>query len=105
MTNTRLLFYAAFAICPLWAAVAFAHPSFDGEPASAVSSALAAPKKTAPQVPTKASHVDAKAAAGTNKRQSASEASAQSPYHLSHTPHRLDSYQNAVTPPPSADER
>jgi len=109
MTITRLFFYATFATCPLWATVAVAHPSPQDAPAAAASvSAPAAPfasKKPASHVATKSSQVDAKPAGGTGKMASSPEASANAPYHLSHTPHRLDSYQNAVTPPPSTNER
>jgi hypothetical protein len=103
MTITRVLFYATLATCPLWAGVVTAHPTPDGTPAAAASvAAAAAPTKPAPHVATKPSQVDAKSP---RKRASSPEASAGEPYHLSHTPHRLDSYQNAVTPPPATNER
>lgn len=102
MTITRVLFYATLATCLLWAGVVSAHPTPDGVPAAAASVAAAAPTKPAPHVATKSSQVDTKSP---RKLTSSPEASAGAPYHLSHTPHRLDSYQNAVTPPPSTNER
>lgn len=90
--------------------MAAAYPDVDGNPASA--STVAAPAaisvhKPASQANTKASHVDAKTTPATKagNARSTPGASTTDSYHLSHRPHQLDSYQNALTPPPVSNER
>ena len=106
MTITRLFFYATLATCLLWGRAAWAHPTLDGVPASAAS----AGQSVTPAAKTPASHAQthtsktikpAKSIKGTSSRQ----ASAGNSYSLSHQPHQIDSYQNAVTPPPVATDR
>jgi hypothetical protein len=110
MTITRLFLCATFVTCPLWAGVAAAHPEVGGAPAS--TSTVAAPatttaRKPASQANTKTSHVDANAtpAPKAGKTKPTPAPSTTDTYHLSHRPHQLDSYQNALTPPPAANER
>jgi len=90
--------------------MAAAHPETGGAPANA--STVAAPAamsahKPASQANTKASHVDANAVPvpKASKAKPTPAPSSTDTYHLSHRPHQLDSYQNALTPPPAANER
>jgi len=93
-----------FAAGAAWAQSLCAHPASGTEPAAA--SSVATPtKQNKPAVAPKHSQVDTNAAKPSSRLKAAPEASADPPYRLSHGPHRLDPYQNAVTPPPSASER
>jgi hypothetical protein len=90
--------------------MAAAHPPADDAPAG--TSTVAAPAavsahKPASQAHTTASQVDAKAPPATKASHAkpAPAASTTDTYHLSHRPHQLDSYQNALTPPPATNER
>jgi hypothetical protein len=101
MTITRLFFYATSVTCLCWAGMARAYPSIDSAPAAA--STVAAPaSKTAKPLPSSShAHAMKTPAKKTGKSGAATEASAGDTYHLMHSTHSLDSYQNAMTPPPA----
>jgi len=107
MTITRLFFYATFVTCMASASVALAYAGAEDAPATSTSthaSGAAATLKGASQARAHASQVAAKDEKNVAGAKSALPATKGS-YRLPHPSRQLDSYQNAVTPPPATNER
>jgi len=107
MTITRLFFYATFVTCALPTGAVFARDLPQDMPAASTSARAVAASHTV----TSASQAHAKSqtsqASKANKYESAkpAKAPARESYRLPHPLRQMDSYQNAVTPPPAANDR
>lgn len=99
MTITRLFFCTTFAAGLAWSGVAPAHASPEEVPAAAATVG----KPVTPVQMAPSPHKAAPAAKKSTKAAATRQASVGGGYPLSHRPHPLDSYQNAVTPRPAAD--